>query len=69
MRRRASSLQGRAAGFIFLVPGAGWESLSLTHSRQQARTQAKVKGNLDPFPSLLLVPSPSDSQGKSLGDS
>lgn len=39
--------------FYFLVPGPGWQGLSLTDSKQEARTRVQGRENLGPFPSLL----------------
>lgn len=41
--------------FYFLVPGPGWLGLSLTDSKQEARTRVQGGENLGPFPSLLWL--------------
>lgn len=71
--RRRRSPDDRAAYFIFLVPGVGWQSLFLTDSRQEARTGAQgvVLGSFPPCSHLsppVFASSPSVSMSQIPGD-
>lgn len=48
----------QSSSFYFLVPGAGWQRLSLTDSGQEARMRAKGKGKVGLFPSQLWLSLP-----------
>lgn len=55
---RRAAARWQSSSFYFLVPGAGWQRLSLTDSGQEARMRAKGKGKVGLFPSQLWLSLP-----------